>query len=109
LLPLLSIAGAYTTVILAKGNGTIDIIEDVIALQSSPLPGSADPLLRTYTGIQALDGHLAILVAFFAPVADRSHADLALSAAFGLGQFGAAWALLTLESLRAGNKGRIVN
>lgn len=109
MLPLLSIAGAYTTLILAKGNGTLDIIEGVIALQSSPLPGTIDPLLRTYTGIQALDGQLAILVTFFAPVADRSHADLALSGAFGLGQFGAAWALLTLESLRAGNKAKIVN
>jgi hypothetical protein len=80
----------------------------VIAL-NSPFPGTLDPLLKSYTGIQAVDAQLTILVTFFAPVADRSHADLALSGAFGLGQFGAAWALLTLESLRAGNKAKVVS
>lgn len=94
--------------VLGQGNGTFDIITDVIAL-GSPLPGTTDPLLNTYTGIQAIDAQLAVLVTFFAPVADRSHADLALSGLFGLGQFGAAWALLTLESLRAGNKARVVS
>lgn len=108
MLPLLSIAGVYTTAVLADGNGTLDIIKNVIA-SNSPLPGTLDPLLKSYTGIQAVDAQLAILVTFFAPVADRSHADLALSGAFGLGQFGAAWALLTLESLRAGNKAKVVS
>lgn len=108
LLPLLSLVGAYTTLVLSKANGTLDFITDIIA-QGSPLPGTSDPLLRQYTGIQGLDTHLASLVTFFAPVVDMSSSDLTLSGGFGLGQFGAAWALLTLESLRAGNRARIVS
>lgn len=108
LLPLLSIAGAYTTLILAKSNGTLDIISNVVA-HNSPRTGTRDPLVRSYTGIEGLDTHLAGLVTFFAPVVDRSHTDLTLSGGFGLGQFGGAWALLMLESLRAGNKAKIIS
>ena len=100
--------GAYTTLVLSKSNGTLDFITEVIA-QGSPLPGTRDPLLRHYTGIQGLDTHLAALVTFFAPIVDGSHSNLALSGGFCLGQFGAAWALLTLESLRAGNRAKLVS
>jgi hypothetical protein len=108
-LPLLSIAGAFTTLVLARRNGTLDLIISVIAQNAPLLPGTDDPLLKSYTGIAGLDAQLAILVTFFAPVVDRSHSNLTLSGGFGLGQFGAAWALLMLESLRFGNKAKVAS
>lgn len=95
--------------VLAKRHGTLDLITDVVTHNSPLLPGTDAPLLTSYTGIRRLDAQLAILVTFFAPVVDRSHSNLTLSGGFGLGQFGAAWALLMLESLRFGNKAKVVS
>jgi hypothetical protein len=107
LLPILSIAGAFTTLVLAGCNGTFHIVENAIKI--SRLPGTYDPLLTAYTGIGFLDYQLTILVAFFAPVVDLKNSDLVLSSTFGLGQFGAGWTLMMMESLRSGNKGRIIS
>jgi hypothetical protein len=108
LLPLLSVAGAFSTLVLAKLNGTIDMVEDVLA-HNSLLPETNDPLLKSYTGIRTIDSQLSTLVVFFAPILDLSGSDLSLSIWFGAGQFGAAWALMLLESVRFGNKAKIVS
>jgi hypothetical protein len=94
--------------VLATRNGTFDIVQDVVA-QNGFFPGTRDSLLTFYTGYKPLDSHLAGLVTFFAPVVDLRNGDLTLAGIFGLGQIGAAWALMMLESLRLGNKGRIVS
>jgi hypothetical protein len=94
--------------VLATRNGTFDIIHDIVA-QNGLFPGTRDSLLKFYTGVKPLDSHLSGLVTFFAPVVDLRNGDLTLSGVFGLGQFGAAWALMMLESLRFGNKARIVS
>lgn len=58
-----------------------------------------------------MDGQLAILVAFFAPVLDAGigREGLALFSVYGLGQFGGVWTLMVMEGLRVGNKGLAVS
>jgi hypothetical protein len=65
--------------------------------------------LTQYTGLKALDRQLIILVAFFAPVVDVKNPALNLFAIWGLGQFGAVWTLMVMESMRMGNKGKAVS
>jgi hypothetical protein len=108
-LPLLSLLGAYGTFALAGSNGTFDLLKAVFAENEPKFPGSEDLLLTNYTGIRVLDHQLEVLVAFFAPVVDREFPALNLFAIWGLGQFGAVWTLMVMESMRMGNKGRAVS
>lgn len=109
LLPLLSVAGAYGTLILGGSNGTFDELRGLLTQKIPLLPGSDAALLKHYTGIKAIDRQLLILVTFFAPVVGHGNNDLRLFSIQGAGQFGAAWTLLTMESLRLGNKGKLVS
>ena len=70
------------------------------------LPGTNAPLLLRYTGFKAVDYRLSTLVVFSAPVLDLSHGDLTLFGLHGFGQFGAAWTLMMMESMRVGNRFR---
>jgi hypothetical protein len=101
--------GAFGTMGLGARNGTFDHISTLAAQESPVFPGSNVLLLRQYTGVRAIDRQLSVLVTFFAPVVDSRSGTLYLYAIFGLGQFGAAWTLLVMESLRSGNKGRAVS
>jgi len=109
LLPVLSVVGAFGTWVLGGANGTFNGIKHELASRSAVLPGSSDSLLRTYTGVSALDSQLQILVTFFAPVVNGVNRELSLFSIMGFGQFGAVWTLLVLESFRAGNKARAVS
>lgn len=109
LLPLLSCIGAYGTMVLGSSNGTFPNITGLIAQDKPLFPGSTSPLLTTFIGIESIDHHLAVLVTFFAPTVDLNHGPLFLFTLFGFGQFGAAWTLLVMESMRMGNKGKAVS
>ncbi|KAH7417676.1 hypothetical protein BKA64DRAFT_658555 [Cadophora sp. MPI-SDFR-AT-0126] len=109
LLPLFSLAGFYGTMILADANGTFAGITALIATKDPKFPGTNDELLMRYTNVGWLDKQLTILVIFFAPVADMNQGALSMSSIFGMGQFGAAWTLMVMESMRMGNTGRIVS
>lgn len=88
------------------------MFETLVALlaENDPkFPGTEDPLIMKYTGFKALDHQLTILVAFFAPVVDTNYPALNLFSVWGLGQFGAVWTLMMMESMRLGNKGRAVS
>jgi hypothetical protein len=109
MLPLLSAAGFYGTWILTGSNGTVAALE-ALAKQDAPLlPGTTDFLLTKYTGVAQIDKKLTVLVTFFAPVLNDNNGALKLFSIFGLGQFGAAWMVMMMESLRQGNRGRIVS
>ena len=108
-LPLLSAAGLYGTWVLAGSNGTVAALE-ALAKQDAPLlPGTTDFLLTKYTGVAQIDKRLTVLVTFFAPVLDGNNDALKIFSIFGLGQFGAGWMVMMMESLRQGNSGRIVS
>ncbi|TVY21819.1 Citreoviridin biosynthesis protein D [Lachnellula arida] len=109
LLPVLSLWGAYGTWGLARSNGLLTAIPALFAEELPKFPGTEVPLLLRYTGFKAIDYRLSTLVVFSAPVLDLSHADLTLFGVHGFGQFGAAWTLMMMESMRMGNRFRAVS
>jgi hypothetical protein len=109
LLPLLSVAAVYCLWIVASNNGLFKQIAELAQQKHSIFPGSKSALVRNYTGVTAVDGQLSTLVTFFAPVVQGGSEPLNLFSLFGLGQFGAAWTLLLLESLRKGNQGKVIS
>lgn len=66
-------------------------------------------MVWNFTWIGPIDKQLRTLVAFFAPVVDPANVEINLFCIFGVGQFGAAWALLMLEGMRRGNNGLAVS
>lgn len=72
-------------------------------------PGAPKPVFRSFTGVQVLDGALAVLVAYFSALFDGDVAPQ-----FNIYGFWAFWqfvplsVLVVLEGLRAGNRGRLV-
>ena len=109
LLPLLSVAASYVLFFLGDKNGTFGIIENYTKATAPIYPESDEPLVTRYTGIQGVDAQLVVLVTFFSPVVKGNNVPLTLHTHFGFGQFGAGWTLLIMESLRRGNKGRLVS
>lgn len=81
----------------------------LIASEKPRFPGTDDELLMQYTQIGWLDKQLTVLVTFFAPVVDMNQGALSMFSIFGTGQFGAAWTLMVMESLRMGNRRRVVS
>lgn len=81
----------------------------MIASVDAKFPGTDVKLVKTYTEILWLDRQLTILVTFFAPVVDRNQGALTLFSFFGFGQFGAVWTLMMMESMRMGNRRRLVS
>jgi hypothetical protein len=108
-LPLLALLGGYETMALGASNGTFDILTQLLSHDHPKFPGTEDRLLMSYTGLKPLDRQLGVLVAFFAPVVDVNNPALNLFAIWGLGQFGAVWTLMVMESMRMGNKGKSVS
>lgn len=110
ILPLLSLLGFYLTWYLSLKNGLIVQLNSIFAQHPYPyLPGTNQPLILNYTGIASIDKQLAFLVAFFAPVAGGDFPDLSAFGRAGLGGFGVAWTLMVMESLRAGNQGKLIS
>jgi hypothetical protein len=109
LLPLLSIAAVYCLWIVSINNGLFKQIGDLVEQKQPMFPGSTSPLMLKYTGVAVIDRQLSTLVTFFAPVVQGGNEALNLFSLFGLGQFGGAWTLLVMESLRRGNKGKVVS
>jgi hypothetical protein len=94
---------------LGARNGTFDTLVALLEQADPKFPRTEDPVLMRYTGFKALDRQLVVLVAFFAPVVDVNNPALNLFAIWGLGQFGAIWTLMVMESMRMGNKGKAVS
>jgi hypothetical protein len=109
LLPLLSGVAFYCLWIASIRNGLFKQIEELVQQKQPPFPGSGSPLVRSYTGVAAVDQQLATLVTFFGPVVQGGNEPLNLFSLFGLGQCGAAWTLLLMESFRKGNQGKAVS
>lgn len=106
-LGLLAVTGIYTLHYHGYTNGLYDTFKDAIAAEN--FPGSTEPYRRVYTGIKLIDAYLAIFIPFFAPVSDKSDDSTYLFWIWMIGQCGMHYAMLFLESLRAGNKGTSAN
>jgi hypothetical protein len=109
LLPLIAIAAVYCLWIVSTNNGLLGQISGIVEQKQPMFPGSKSPLVLKYTGVAAIDRQMSTLVTFFGPVVQLGYEPLHLFSLFGLGQFGGAWALLAMESLRRGNRGKAVS
>lgn len=67
------------------------------------------PLRKQYTGIELVDYQLTVLVLFFYNMVDGSHPNACLQAYHFGGQIISGWSLLVLESLRWGNRSRLIS
>jgi hypothetical protein len=85
------------------------MIGEILTQETVYFPGTNDLLVKSYTGIEFIDAQLVVLITFFAPFLDVKNVESTLFSLFGFGQFGAAWTLLMMESLRSGNEGKLVS
>lgn len=114
---LLSALGFWTLWGFPYRNGLLDFLGR-LSDPGATLPGSVytpttetalAPLMRQhYTGIKALDKQLTTLVGFFYTATDGNRIDVALTFLNLGSQVLAAWMLITLESYRTGNQGKML-
>lgn len=109
LLPLIAVAAFYCLWIVATNNGLFAQISGNVEQKRPMFPGSKSPLMLKYTGVAAIDRQMSTMVTFFGPLVQVGNEPLHLFSLFGLGQFGGAWTLLVMESLRRGNSGKAVS
>ena len=100
----LSVFGFWTLWGFPYNNGLLKILKSETE-PGAMIPGPTKaPMRQHYTGVKLVDNQLTILVSFFYTAVDGNRGDLSL-AFLGLGgAVLAAWTLVTLEGLRAGNK-----
>jgi hypothetical protein len=102
-------AGAYGLHGLGWTGGLIETLQVILNDPKGKFPGTEVLLIRKYTGVAAIDGLLRNLVPFFWSVVEMSYSPLTLFSFFMFGQYGVAWALFVMESLRNGNKKKVVS
>lgn len=108
LLILLSAAGFWTLWGFPYQNGLLKILGH----QREPgavIPGpTVAAMKQTYIGIGPVDKQLTVLVSFFYTAIDGNRADVSLSFLYLGGQVLAAWVLITIEGIRAGNREKFI-
>ena len=106
-----SALGFYATVGVMATNGLGDaILSYVIEPPHRGLPGAPEPMVVEYTAFTPIDTILRLQVGYFSALFDGDVApETRLFAIWGMVQFGACWALLVLEGLRAGNRGKLIS
>ncbi|CAG8234361.1 unnamed protein product [Penicillium salamii] len=103
---LLSVLVFYANTQFVHNSGIRVLIRDAIV--SKTLPGSNNVLKTVFTGIARVDRELMILTSFFYPAADGQNATLLLHIVGFSGSFASAWALVTMEAWRSGNRWKII-
>ncbi|KAK8041934.1 hypothetical protein PG993_006457, partial [Apiospora rasikravindrae] len=113
-----SALGGWTTIGSLHKTGLSALINAVLAGDRAALPGGPEPFKRHWCGLAPVDWTLSGIVGFFSAVIDGSNApnggdkvewDAYLFYVWFAAQFIAVWAMLLLESLRVGNRGRLVS
>lgn len=109
--------GGWAAFTSMEKTGLNALIEAVLAGDRAALPGGPEPFKRHWTGLAPVDGLLNFLVGFFSAMIDgtnnndngKTEWNGYLFYVWGMSQFVAAWAVLLLESLRVGNRGKLVS
>jgi hypothetical protein len=106
ILLLFGVWAIYTLWIVPYQNGLLTSLID-LQKPGTFLPGTKMvPTRHYYTGIKTLDNQIATMVAFFWPALDGTRVDVSLVFLEIVTQAMATWVLVTIESLRVGNKGK---
>ena len=109
LFPFILGSGFYCLHGLGVSGGLFPACISILKDPSSAWPGTKASLVREFTGVTAIDGLITNLNLFIAHLVDWSDIPLSIFGFCMFGQYGVAFALVLLEGLREGNKGRIVS
>ncbi|KAL8364704.1 hypothetical protein RB595_003809 [Gaeumannomyces hyphopodioides] len=111
LLVAMAAAAGYCIIGLQTKSGWFDVIDAWGAAHPTQLPGTGvDDTLRTaYTGVPAVDHHIAGGMRVFGAMANGHHQPLSLFSFWFAGQLLAVHTLQVLEGLRAGNRGKLIS
>lgn len=104
--------GAYSAFDPIGRNGVAPAIlkTHVVPASERYCPGAPTPFRDTYTGITLLDDEVRTLVCFFAIIVQGPQKeDVPWASLYLFVQLFGSWALITLEGLRRGNRGRLVS
>lgn len=102
--------GYYLTWHLFINNGAADMLNDLKENGSHTLPfNDKAPIRKVYTGNGRIDNQLTILTLFFYNLVDGTHPQACLQAYYFAGQLVLGWSLLMMESLRNGNRRKLIS
>ena len=100
----------YLTWHLFINNGGADMLNDLKENGSYTLPfNDKAPIRKVYTGNDLIDNQLTILTLFFYNLVDGTHPQACLQAYHFAGQIIPGWSLLMMESLRNGNRRKLIS
>lgn len=105
----LSVIGFYGTWYLIFHNGTVEKMAHIRDVGPRKLPGTEAPLKLSYTGFDFVDYQLTVLALFFWETVDGSMPNASLHVFHFAGQIAGAYGLIIVESMRAGNRWRLVS
>ena len=109
ILLLLSVIGFYGTWYLILNNGTVEKMAHIRDVGPRELRGTEAPLKTSYTGFDFVDQQLTVLALFFWETVDGSMPNVSLHVFHFGGQIAGAYGLVLIESMRAGNRWRLVS
>jgi hypothetical protein len=98
--------GVFSLFVFSFKNGFIAVMQQ--AIDSGILLPSGEALRTEYTGISLIDQLLTSLTPFFYPLAEGNAPGLLLHSVNFAGCIGSLWTVVLLESLRSGNRGKLV-
>ncbi|KAK8872771.1 hypothetical protein PGQ11_003285 [Apiospora arundinis] len=113
--------GGWTAMGSTQTTGLGALIDALNAGDVAAVPGGPAPFKRHWSGLAPVDAVLNMMIAFFSAIIDGRGNGAKGSAkdeedwnsylfyVWGMAQYVAAWAMLLLESLRVGNRGRLVS
>ncbi|KAL8893647.1 MAG: hypothetical protein Q9192_005060 [Flavoplaca navasiana] len=100
----------YLTWHLFVNNGGADMLNDLKENGSHTLPfNDKAPIRKVYTGNGLIDNQLTILTLFFYNLVDGTHPQACLQAYHFAGQIIPGWSLLMMESVRNGNRRKLIS
>lgn len=104
---LLSLGGCLTLWGFSYTNGLLQILTEHCEPAAQQL-STTGPKRTVYTGIGPVDGQLTTLITFFYTAIDGNRPDVSMVGLDFVGQIIATWMLMVLESLRKGNRGKLL-
>ena len=104
---LVSAYGWYALYGFGYNNGSLPMVSE--QRRTGLLGDTGISYNHSFTGVPRVDQHLNILLTFFWPLVDGTRPDASLHSFYFAGQGIAIWMATQIESLRKGNRWRVVS